>query len=900
MTVVLWRLNFLDLQPSCVSASVRFPSLFLPPSAIRLDPNSKALILAQLGIHILSLFVINCGSSAYTLPNCCIMHYSPLLSILFFSLLQSATAQQDSNRHPSLLGFRHKHKSLSKNVLLKNATSFQGDSPAELEKRDGTKYVFMHHIVGNTYSYGPDDWKDDIRQIAAKGVDAIALNIGSSSWQPDQIRSAYAAAASIGSNLKLFISFDFTEMACSVSDVVSRVNELAGHPNQFKVNGKPMISSYAGDCLGQSGWASIKSQTNGYLMPFIWGLEGQFNNWPSLDSWYCWGCAWPQGNADKTTDDDNYYINQLGSRYATTISVWMYTHYGYKNFYQRGDNWLINTRWEQLVAMRDKLTFVEMVTWNDFGESDYFGPVKGAQPDGTTWATNFPHTAWYDMSQYYITAFKTGSYPAITEDVIYYWARPHPAGATASGDSLGRPTGFDWTPDTLWAVVFASSTSTVTLKCGSSSQTFTNVAAGVTKLKIPLAAGKITVTMVKNGQTVINETPSDFTFVTNPVLYNYNAYVGSAKATSPPVPATSTTTTASTTTATPASSTVTTPSSTPISNTGWTYLGCYPDYSPRTLANGLYLSENTQTVAKCLASCSAQGYKYAGTEYGIECFCSNSITAGVTATSSSECNMPCAGKASDICGGGNRISIYSSTGAAPTSSATTTPTATSPTATSTSFSYYGCVAEGTTGSRRALTSASFSQSNMTPQVCQTLCAGYQYAGVEYGSECYCGNTLTNNGATGAVIPASNCASSCSGDASQVCGGGWIMSVYSKAAAPPSSSTWTSAGCYVDGGDRMLRGSSTSQAGMTTEICIGICSSQSFTLAATEYGSECYCGSQLYKTGGAGVATSSNECNMPCGGNSAQTCGAGWRGNLYTAPGTAIARRHTSRRRLALF
>ena len=49
---------------------------------------------------------------------------------------------------------------------------------------------------------------------------------------------------------------------------------------------------------------------------------------------------------------------------------------------------------------------------------DSYGPIKGAQPQGTTWATNFPHTAWSQMSQYYITAFKTGTYPAITVRTI--------------------------------------------------------------------------------------------------------------------------------------------------------------------------------------------------------------------------------------------------------------------------------------------------------------------------------------------------------------------------------------------------------------------------------------------------------------------------------------------------
>ena len=113
--------------------------------------------------------------------------------------------------------------------------------------------------------------------------DAIALNIGENDWQRNQ---AYQAAQNFGTGVKLFYSFDLTEMACDLKDLIARVNKYADHPNQFKVNGKPMVSSYSGDCLGNSGWANLKARTNGYLMPFIGGLEGRFDQWPSLDSWY--------------------------------------------------------------------------------------------------------------------------------------------------------------------------------------------------------------------------------------------------------------------------------------------------------------------------------------------------------------------------------------------------------------------------------------------------------------------------------------------------------------------------------------------------------------------------------------------------------------------------------------
>jgi hypothetical protein len=69
----------------------------------------------------------------------------------------------------------------------------------------------------------------------------------------------------------------------------------------------------------------------------------------------------------------------------------------------------------------------------------------------------------------------------------------------------------------MWAAVFATSKATVILQCGSSSSTFT-VNPGVTTLKIPLAAGKMTVKMIRNGLTIINDTPQDFTYVLNPPL----------------------------------------------------------------------------------------------------------------------------------------------------------------------------------------------------------------------------------------------------------------------------------------------------------------------------------------------------------------------------------------------
>ncbi|KAK0243169.1 glycoside hydrolase family 71 protein [Armillaria nabsnona] len=561
-----------------------------------------------------------------------------------------------------------------------------------LDKRDNTKYIFMHHASRHPlmfflrlifptrlYPYTQSDWADDIARIGANSVDALALNIGNDDWQLSRIQDAYAAA--VGTNMKLFISFDYTAFACDVSKTINYINQFKNHPNQFYYNGKVMVSSYSGDCLGTGGWQAIQSSTNAYLMPFIWGLEGSFGS-------TCWGCAWPQGNYDKSIGDDQYYLGQLGSRYATTISMWILiiltyilsnsTHYSWanKNFYLRGDDWLIANRWEQLISMRDQLTFVEMVTWNDYGESDYFGPFKGAQPDGTYWAENFPHTVFYDLSQYYMTAFKTGSYPAITQDVIYYWARPHPYAASANADSLGKPTGWDWTTDNLWALVFATSSASVTLQIGGSSQTF-SVGAGVTKLSIPMDYGQITVKMVKNSQTVIDKTATDFTYVANPSQYNYNAYAGAATASG--TTATSTSSTSTTATSTTAAATSTSTSWHSIGciaegTTGralsgpsyWTSQGCYTDSADR-LLRGSLTTISGLTTNSCISSCSAAGFTMAATEYSYQCLCGNTLyhTGGAgSSTSSSDCNMSCQGDSTQKCGGSYRANLYTAPGTA--------------------------------------------------------------------------------------------------------------------------------------------------------------------------------------------------------------------------------------------
>lgn len=772
------------------------------------------------------------------------------------------------------------------------------------EKRAGQKYVFMHHIVGLTYHYTPANWAADIQAMEAYGIDAIALNIGGAAWQKAQIRSAYDTAHALGSPVKFFVSFDFsTDLGCALDDVVARTLALSGHPAQFKVGGRPLVSSFLGACLGDAGWGALKARTDAYLMPFLEGLEGQFGAWRSLDTWMCWGCAWPQGNYDKNTGDDQYYIGQTrgaGMGYAATISPWFYTHLSDKNRLLRADNWLLNSRWNQIVAMRDELTFVELATWNDFGESSYLGPIVGEQPAGTTFVDGYPHIAWMEMSKYHITAFRTGTYPTVTEDAIYYWARPHPRDAVATSDSLGRPTGYDWTDDFMWAAAFCSSACTVVLQVGSSAQTFAGLPQGVSLLKVGLAPGRITVKMIKGTTTVINQSPTDYTYVARPSLYNYNVYVGVASATGTSTSTTTTTTTTSTSTSTTSttSSTTSAPTSTPTP--GWTLTHpCAVDTSARVL-QGYSVASASNSPSSCQATCAGKGFSIAGVENGDECFCGNALVGGTPpAGAASSCSGACTGNSALKCGGGWRIQIYTNSGASGT---TTTTTSSTTSTTSTSTSTTSPTATPTPGwtltqpcavdtSARVLQGYNVASSSNSPSSCQATCAGrgFSIAGVENGNECFCGNTLV--GGTPPAGAASSCSVACTGNSALKCGGGWRIQIYTNSGTAGSTTTTTSTTpaptatwaltqpCAVDTSARVLQGYSVASASNSPAFCQAACAGKGFSIAGVENGDECFCGNTL--VGGTPPAGAASSCSVACTGNASLKCGGGWRIQIYT-------------------
>ncbi|OLN88507.1 WSC domain-containing protein-like protein 1 [Colletotrichum chlorophyti] len=344
----------------------------------------------------------------------------------------------------------------------------------------------------------------------------------------------------------------------------------------------------------------------------------------------------------------------------------------------------------------------------------------------------------------------------------------------------------------------------------------------------------------------------------------------------------------STSTSTTASATPTVLSQ-PATVGAWKWYGCQTEATgARALNAKTYASTTNMTLENCAAFCA--GNTFFGVEWSQECWCGNSFAAGSVPAPASQCSMICTGNKLQYCGEGNRLSVYTIGDAAQPSSASTTTTA-GPVATDlpTGWKDQGCWVDNMNG--RILPFQLPDDQSMTLASCANACsaAGYQVAGAEWHTQCFCGDAIYNGGIL-ATDP-TTCNTPCEGKKTEMCGGGNRMTIMSettpKTYLPPApvktglNGSWEYQGCAVDaiGGQRTFTWQIIFPQ-MTAGQCLDRCAAFGYMAAGLEYGNECYCGdpSNLVTAGSKFVAET--DCNMVCLGNRTTICGGGGRLSTY--------------------
>ncbi|GKT74274.1 alpha-glucanase [Colletotrichum tofieldiae] len=300
-----------------------------------------------------------------------------------------------------------------------------------------------HKQITNSANYSANDWIDDISAAQKAHIDAFALNMAyGDATNEKSVAAAFQHASSLG--FQLFFSFDYAGNGpWPKSDVESLINSYAGSGAYFHYQGKPFVSTFEGPDQAED-WIDIKAATGCFFIP-DWSSLGAK---PAMakaggvaDGLFNWA-AWPWGDQDMDTYVDASYKDYLGGKpYMMPASPWFYTNLpGYnKNWMWRGDD-LWFERWQEILWWRPE--FVEIISWNDYGESHHIGPVRDKALEAFTIGKapfNFvlPHDGWRETLPFSIDMYKHNTTTVDSERLVA-WYRPNPSTSCKDGGTSGN------------------------------------------------------------------------------------------------------------------------------------------------------------------------------------------------------------------------------------------------------------------------------------------------------------------------------------------------------------------------------------------------------------------------------------------------------------------------------
>jgi len=242
------------------------------------------------------------------------------------------------------------------------------------------------------------------------------------------------------------------------------------------------------------------------------------------------GQAWPTNGQNLTSlAVDQAFQSALKNQGRTGPYIMAVSPWQFKNQNGAGSSWvaysdtLFHQRFQQLVTGSFNPDMIELLTWNDYGESHYLRPVPSntntSAPDYITYADSMDkyvvganHNPWRIIAKYYISWWKNGKAPAITADQVVFWYRLHPKGLTCSQSGV-TISGASYPVDAVFAWALVSSTATITVTVGANTRTFTADGTGPVVQMVPFPPGLSSVTpsvtITRNGKTVASASGSE-------------------------------------------------------------------------------------------------------------------------------------------------------------------------------------------------------------------------------------------------------------------------------------------------------------------------------------------------------------------------------------------------------
>jgi len=416
------------------------------------------------------------------------------------------------------------------------------------------RLVFCHYMLWVPgIADNQDGFAKEMELAKSYGIDGFAVNTAqwnSVTWAIPRMTLFAKAAEQTG--FKFFMSADMTvEFIGSPNGIVDMISSLAKSSAYYKVDGQAFLSTFVGQGVGWDWQNSVLNPLAQrgvpiYFVPFFDGDPQSIVNRFSFAKGFFHWTAWPYNNGNLQVVDPSFdrtyrsVTSSSGKVFMAPVSPYFAKHYcGLPP--DAKPNWVFGNykgpglwidHWKQLIDISPD--FIEIVTWNDYPEASYIGPVTApwgisdkCNGNGPTMydRASFPHDAYGDLARYFITTYKTGS-AQITQDKVYVFYRgfskniqcPDPTG-------LGPVQNQQSNDDQIYFVGLLKAPATIVVRSGNSQRSF-DVGAGLSTSSMDFAVGAQSVSVARNGGQIGSKTFSKqiSTSCTDGNLYDMNVF----------------------------------------------------------------------------------------------------------------------------------------------------------------------------------------------------------------------------------------------------------------------------------------------------------------------------------------------------------------------------------------
>ncbi len=347
------------------------------------------------------------------------------------------------------------------------------------------------------------------------GIDGFLLDFGS-------YNKGYEAAvermfkAAEGTDFKFLMT---PEYSVGTGDYPKFVKKYHKHPNWYRLDGKPVMAIYGGN---QKAHHDIlkKLKDEGYPVSYLgfygggrfvmsWSVETAqrlFRGYPLMDGLWHFSCDGQTGDLMRLNANARRATQFMGKRYMAGVcfaynSANMRDHHGMHGYL---------SQWE--AARRDGADLVSVITWNDYNEDSNLMPYRWQRGWGKQYYNR--DEAVLIAGAYGSAYYKTGKWPAITQDQIFYTYRSRSQKLTKAWDEtkkqwvdiLSKQYPYDQIHadalDRVYITTVLTKPATVIAKVGKDQKL--DAPAGVSHYELPMAPGVPTFKLERDGKVLLD------------------------------------------------------------------------------------------------------------------------------------------------------------------------------------------------------------------------------------------------------------------------------------------------------------------------------------------------------------------------------------------------------------